>query len=99
MNECIPLESEEEESVGSELETEETAAVELNGLTARKLSELVLPRTKVKKRQRSERVLVVEVDDGIGRMVVTCERKQGREMKNRRERVYEVQTCCVLEHL
>jgi hypothetical protein len=50
----------------------------------------VPPRTKVKKRQRSERVLVVEVDDGIGRMVVTCERKQGREMKNRRERVYGV---------
>jgi len=33
MNECLPFESEEEESVGSELDT---AAVELNGRTARK---------------------------------------------------------------
>lgn len=67
MNECIPFESEEEENVGSELET---VAAELNGLSERKLPELETLRVRVAIRRSSARVLAAEADGGIGKMDV-----------------------------
>jgi len=61
MNESLPFESEEEESVGSE---SETAAAELNGRTA----ELMPVRVEI--RRSSARILAAEVDGGIGRIGV-----------------------------
>lgn len=63
-NEIIPLESEEEENVGSEIEAAEVAA-ELKGLTARKQPELELPRATVAAWRSFASVLAAEADDGI----------------------------------
>lgn len=59
------MESEEEGSVGSETGTDEAAAAELNGLSARKWPEVPPPRAAVAWRS-SASVLAAEADGGIG---------------------------------
>jgi len=73
-NECLPFESEEEESVGSE---SDTATTELKGLSVTNWSEVVLPQMMVVIRWSS-----IRVRSRRWHWESECERK-GREMKNR----------------
>ena len=79
-NECLPLESEEEENVVSE---SEIAAMELKGLSVRNWSEMVLPRMMVVIRRSSDRVLAAESAVASGEWVWEKRERDGITKKKR----------------